>query len=309
MTPDVLGAIVFDFDPVLRFGDLAVRWETLGIAGAAFVGLVVAALVAGRTPAGEWLIGEAEEALTTAPNGQPAEEFDRPWHLRRDDLLFVALGAVPGAVVLGRVGHGLLHADFYAGDWRALLDPATGSLELTLGVVGGTLTAIYVAALLDAPVGRWLHAGIGPLLLVLGFGVAARALGGSGQGTASGITWATTYLPPGPWGSAAAEIPAHPAQLYEALVTGLVLLAVAFLARFTTLRRADGRLFGIGIGLWALGRAVVAATWRDPDVAWILNAEQLIALAVAAVALGATVAASAMRARNRPGTAELPIIP
>ncbi len=285
MTPAVLAVIVLDFDPYAHVGDRAVRWETLAIAAAVLLGILAAAFIAGRTPGRELLIGEEEV---------PEEEREGPWHLRRDDLLFIILGAVPGAVVLGRVGYGLLHVDYYEGQWRALLDPGQGSLELTLAVVGGTLTGIYVAALLDAPVGRWLHVAVGPLLLVLGLGKAAQALGGSGQGTASTLSWATSYLPPGPWGSPGAEIPAQPSQLYEAAMTLLVVLAVVALARLTPLRRADGRLYAVGIGLWALGRAVVASTWRDPAVAGSLNAEQLICLATAlamlAVAAGATVA-------------------
>jgi prolipoprotein diacylglyceryltransferase len=283
-----LAVIVFDFDPYLRFGDRAIRWETLAIAAAVLLGIVVAALLAGRTPAREILIGEDPGAEA---------EWDGPWHLRRDDLLFILLGAVPGAVILGRLGYGFLHAEYYAGDWRALLDPGQGSLELTLAVVGGTLTAFYVAALLDAPVGRWLHVAVAPLLLVLGLGKAAQVLGGSGQGTPSSEPWATAYLPPGPWGSPGAEIPAHPAQVHEALMAGVVLLAVIVLARLTPLRRADGRLFAVGIGLWALGRGLVASTWRDPAVVAGLNAEQLICLAVAAVLLGAAVVATLLGRR------------
>jgi prolipoprotein diacylglyceryltransferase len=287
---------VFDFDPYLRLGDYAVRWETIGAAAAILVGLVLAALVAGRIPGEDRLIGEDEVAPELA---------DEPWHLRRDDLLFIALGAVPGAVILGRVGYGLLHADYYAGDWRALLDPGQGSLELALAVVGGTLTGIYVAALLDAPVGRWLHAAIAPLLVALGLGKAAMALGGSGQGAAHAGTWATAYLPPGPWGSPGAAIPAHPSQLLEALVTAGVLLVVVLLARLTPLRRADGRLFAVGIGLWALGRGLAASTWRDPAVVAGLNAGQLICLGVAGVMFGAAAVATIARARRPAG----PIVP
>jgi phosphatidylglycerol:prolipoprotein diacylglycerol transferase len=294
MTSGILAAIVLDFDPYLRFGDRAVRWETLAIAGAILVGIVVAALLAGRTPSSNLLIGE--EAL-------PEEEREGPWHLRRDDLLFILLGVVPGAVILGRLGYGLLHVDYYAGNWRALLDPGQGSLELTLAVVGGTLTGIYVAALLDAPVGRWLHVAIVPVLLVLGLGKAAQALGGSGQGIPVDLAWATAYLPPGPWGSAGAEIPAHPSQLYEAGMTLVVLLLVVLLARLTPLRRADGRLYAVGIGLWALGRGLVASTWRDPEAVGGLTAEQLICLVVAALMLGATVVATFAGRRSRPGLA------
>jgi phosphatidylglycerol:prolipoprotein diacylglycerol transferase len=291
LTPGILAAIVLDFDPYLRFGDRAVRWETLAIAGAILVGIVVAALLAGRTPSSNLLIGEEE---------LPEEEREGPWHLRRDDLLFILLGVVPGAVILGRLGYGLLHVDYYSGNWRALLDPGQGSLELTLAVVGGTLTGIYVAALLDAPVGRWLHVAIVPVLLVLGLGKAAQALGGTGQGFPVDLAWATAYLPPGPWGSAGAEIPAHPSQLYEAGMTFVVLLLVVLLGRLTPLRRADGRLYAVGIGLWALGRGLVASTWRDPEAVGGLNAEQLICIVVAALMLAATVVATLAGRWSRP---------
>ena len=61
-----------------------------------------------------------------------------------------------------------------------------GGFELSLAVVGGTLSGAVVAALLGAPVGRWLHAAILPLLVALGAGKVAMMLGGDGQGTAVG---------------------------------------------------------------------------------------------------------------------------
>ena len=286
----MLAAIVLDFDPYLRVGEVAVRWETLALAGAILAAIVVAALLAGRTPGEDQLIGDTD---------LPDEEGDPPWHLRRDDLLFILLGAVVGAVVMGRLGYGLLHLDAYAQDFRALLDPGRGSLELTLAVVGGTLTGIYVAALLDAPVGRWLHVAAVPLLLVLGLGKAAEALGGSGQGAASSVAWATAYLPPGPWGSLGAEVPAHPAQLYEAAMTGVVIVIVSVAARLMPLRRADGRLYALAIGLWALGRGLVASTWRDEPVVAGLNTVQLICIAVGGLMLGIPVAAAELRRRGR----------
>ncbi len=218
-----------------------VRWQTLGIALAVLAGLAWCALIAGRTPAfGPWMREHPDDG----------DGSGGVWHLRRDDLLFIVLGVLPGAVIFGRLGYGLLHADWYSRDWRQLLDPAGGSLELTGAVVGGTLTGIYVAALLDAPVGRWLHVAIRPLLLVLAVGKAAEVLGGAGQGAlvpdGSGI--ATAFAGPGPWGSPGAELPAIPAQLLEAGMATVVLLLVTVLGWGSSLRRADGRLFAIGSG-------------------------------------------------------------
>jgi prolipoprotein diacylglyceryltransferase len=154
-----------------------------------------------------------------------------------------------------------------------------------------------VAALLDVPVGRWLHVAIVPLLLVLGLGKAAQALGGSGQGEATAAAWGTAYAPPGPWGSPGAEIPAHPAQLYEAALTAAILLLVIALARLTPLRRADGRLSAVAIGLRARGRSGWSRARRR--LLGSLNAEQLICLVVAAAALGTAIAATIARRRAR----------
>jgi prolipoprotein diacylglyceryltransferase len=283
--------LAFGFDASLHVGDFVVRWQTVGLALATLAGLAWCALIAGRTPAFETLIGEP---LDAARSGET-------WHMRRDDLLFIILGALPGAVILGRLGYGLLHADWYARDWRQLLDPAGGSLELTGAVVGGTLTGIYVAALLDAPVGRWLHVAIRPLLLVLAVGKAAEILGGGGQGALvlDGGAFATAYAGLGPWGSPGAELPAIPAQVLEAGMTAGILVLVTVLGWRSGLRRADGRLFAVGIAAWALGRALVATTWRDAAVLGSLNAEQLICLVVAAVATGAALTATLEIRRRR----------
>lgn len=287
--PGGTAAIRLDFGAFLVVGDDAVRWEALGIAVAVLAGIVWAALAAGRTPAHEdWIGGAAEKEAMV----------DGPWHLRRDDLLFIVLGAVPGAVVVGRAAYGLVHLGYYAELPGALLDPALGGLSLTGAVVGGTLTGVYVAALLDAPVSRWLHVAIGPVLLAIGLGKAALVLGGSGQGAPSDLPWAVAFVGPGPWGSLDPATPAHPSQLYEAVATMLVLLVVLIVGRLTTLRRDDGRLYAAGIGLWALARAAVAVTWRDPAVLGPLGTEQLLCLGLAAVAFGSLVLSSVLARRR-----------
>ena len=284
--------LTFGFDPSLHLGDVVVRWQTIGLAVAVLADVAWCALIAGRTPADDAAVGE--------PGGDPGAGA-AAGHMRRDDLLFIVLGALPGAVVLGRLGYGLLHADWYARDWRQLLDPAGGSVELTGAVVGGTLTGIYVAALLDAAVGRWLHVAIRPLLLALALGKAAEVLGGGGQGALvlDGHGLATAYAGAGPWGSAGADLPAIPAQLLEAAMAAVVLAVVALLGWRSGLRRADGRLFAVGLAAWSVGRAAVASTWRDAAVLGPLNAEQLICLAVAAVAAGAALVATFVIRRRR----------
>jgi phosphatidylglycerol:prolipoprotein diacylglycerol transferase len=248
--------LAFDFDPWLHLGDGAVRWETVAIAVAIFLSVVLAGVAA------------------------------RSSGLRVDDLLFVILGIVPGAVVGGRLGYVLLHPAFFTAAPGRMLDPGLGSLELTVGVVGGALTGSLVALLLDGRPGPWLRVATFPTLLVLGAGKAATVLGGTGQGLPTSGDPATAYLGPGPWGSLGPAIPSTPSQALEAAATGIVIILIVLASLVPALRRPDGRLFALAIAGWAIGRAIVASTWRDPVVAGPFRAEQVIDVVVAIGSLG-----------------------
>ncbi len=258
--------LAFDFDPLLHLGDGAVRWETVAIAAAIFASIALAGVSA--VSAG----------------------------LRVDDLLFVILGIVPGAVVGGRVGYVLLHPAFFSAAPGRILDPGVGSLELTLAVVGGAFTGCLVAMLLDNRPGPWLRVATFPTLLLLAAGKLATVLGGSGQGLPTSTDPATAYLGPGPWGSLGPAIPSIPSQVLEAIVTLVVLVLIALASLLPRLRRRDGRLFLLALAAWATGRAIVASTWRDPVVIGPLRAEQAIDIAVA---VGSLVLAAIVMASRR----------
>ena len=270
--------IAFDFDPLLHLGDGAVRWETVAIAAAIFTAIVLAGFAA------------------------------RASALRVDDLLFVVLGVVPGGVVGGRLGYVLLHPAFFSAVPARILDPGVGSLELTLGVVGGALTGSLVALLLEGRPGPWLRVGTFPMLVILGVGKLAMVLGGTGQGLPTSGEPASAYLGSGPWGSLGPAIPSIPSQALEALATAIVLVAILLASAIPSLRRADGRLFLLGLGGWAIGRAIVASTWRDPVIAGPLRAEQAIDLVVAVAALASAAVLIGLR-RDDPNEATRPLGP
>ncbi len=265
-----IAVLAFDFDPLLRLADgLVVRWQTVALVAVIAAGLLLAGLIARREG------------------------------LRPDDLLFIAVAVVPGAVVGGRLGYVLLHLDYYGSHTPAILDPAQGSLELALAIVGGVLSGSYVAGLLGAPIGRWLRTAALPLLFVLGAGKLAMLLGGAGQGQPTQLAWATAYLGPGPWGSLAPESPSHPSQVYEGLATLAVLLILTLALAADAFRARDGRLFFVALAAWAVARAVVSLTWRDPAVVGGLNAGGLIAI-VSAVGSVVAVMLVGRRAATQP---------
>ncbi|MCI0346555.1 MAG: prolipoprotein diacylglyceryl transferase, partial [Chloroflexi bacterium] len=134
-----LGVLTLAFDPVVRLGDTSsVRVETIGLAVVLFLGLLLAARIGSLTPA----VGP----YVPAPG------------LRLDDLVFIVVGAVPGAVAGGRLGYVLDHLDYYGANPGAIVDPTQGGLTLTLAVPLGILSGAFIARLLGAPVARWFHA-------------------------------------------------------------------------------------------------------------------------------------------------------
>ena len=265
----VPAVIAFNFTPYFRIGDIVVRWETLALAVSIIVAVALAGLIAGR-------VGAVNESFPEMGGRERGA-----WHLRRDDLLFVLLGVVPGAVVGGRIGYVLIHWGYYSAHSGFILDPGQGSLELGFAVLFGTVAGVLVAFVLGAPIGRWLHVAIVPLLLGLTLGKLAMVLGGTGQGISTDVAWATAYLGPGPWGSLAPETPSHPAQVYEALLTLAVLILIGGLLLVGRFRDQDGRAFFAGISLWALGRTEAGFLWRDDVVLGPFRAGQLIALLIA----------------------------
>lgn len=257
-----IAVIALDFDPVLRLGDVTIRWQTVALAATIFVALCLAAGLARRTA------------------------------MRPDDLLFVVVGIVPGAVIGGRIGAVLAHADFYQSSLGSIVDPGQGTLSLSLAVAGGTLSGAIVARLLGTPVRAWLHIAALPVLFGIAFGKLAMVLSAAGQGVPSELTWATAYLGPGPWSTLAPEIPSHPSQVYEAIGTVLVALLVLVASSLGLFRSADGRRLLVALVGWGAVRAAVSVTWRDPAVIGSLPAGGVIAIVVAIAAAAGAVALS-----------------
>ncbi|MGC8634797.1 MAG: prolipoprotein diacylglyceryl transferase family protein [Candidatus Limnocylindrales bacterium] len=274
------------FDPTVRVGIFAVRWETLGLAATVFVALLVAAFAA-------W----AESRRTGLAR------------LRLDDLLFLALAAVAGAVVGGRLVQGFDYLDYYRAHPAALIDPSQGTLSLLGAVLGGTLAVAYMCRLLQVSAGRWLDAAAIPLLLAIGLGKGAYLLGGGGQGLPYNGPLALAFTGPGPWLSPQPAVLAYPSQLLEATwaLLGIPLVLTLGLGRVqqrlpVRLRQTGawlaqrsargvevdperlrfGYRFLAALAWWLAGRTLVAFTWRDPAVLAALDAEQVAALVVLA---------------------------
>jgi prolipoprotein diacylglyceryltransferase len=278
-----LAVITFEFDPLVHLGDWSVRWETLAIGAAILAGLVVAGLLA---PRARFPVGADEREGTVD-------------HVRPGDVLFVALGVTPGAIVGGRLAYIALHLDYYSANTSAIADPGSGGLALSGALVLGAVSGGIVARLFEAPVGRWYGLAVVPMLVMLASGKAAAVLGGSGQGLPASTEWATRYLGPGPWGSLGPDVPSVPSQALEAAAVAALLVILVVVRRLGLVRSLDGRDFAVALGGWAIVRLGVSTTWRDPLVAGPFRAEQVIDLAIVVLAM-ALYLGLALRARRAP---------
>src|SRR5574340_637540 len=190
------GVVRLDFDPLPHLHGpggpaIAVPWQTVGAAVAVFVALLVAARFASRSG---------------RRSGLPA--------LRLDDLLVIAVAIIPGALIGGRILHGLDYLDYYRLDPVRLLDPSQGSLSLLGAVVGGTLSGAFICRLVETWPARWADVASTSLLLLIGIGKLAQFAGGGGQGAPWDGAWAVAFEGAGPWLSIAPATPAVPAQLF-----------------------------------------------------------------------------------------------
>jgi prolipoprotein diacylglyceryltransferase len=301
----VPAAVVLRFEPYFQVAGLSVPWRGIGIAAAVLAALAVGAFLARRSP-----------------------------DLRLDDMLYLVVGAIPGAVIGGRLVHGLAFLDTYARQPAQLLDPAYGSLSLLGAVVGGAISAAVVARMLEAPMREWADAAAAPLLLAIGLGKLALVFGGGGQGVLYDGPWAVAFTGPGPWLSAAADVPAHPSQVYEGLwaLLGLPLIIAAergmswrrwwtgesygpsggrpgasqlgygprtgIAARPSPSGAAGGSVFGAAVAWWLAGRFIVGFTWRDERGFGPLGAEQALSLVALGVVLVLAVALNRVERRS-----------
>ncbi len=256
------------FDPFLRIGELVVRWQALLVA----LGVLAALLVAAVSARSERTRGPGRSSL------------------RLDDLLYLTLGILPGAIIGARLVHALGYLEVYAAQPGLLLDTSRGGFSLLGVVVGGTLTGGYVASLLDGSARRWAAVAAPSTLIALGIGKVGQFLGGGGQGVFWDGPWAVAFSGPGPWLSAGASVPAHPVALYEALWSFAGIPIVLWLRR-RAVPVPGGRPFLAAVAWFLVGRLLLGALWRDDRIIGPLNVEQALAGLALTVVAAAAVAA------------------
>jgi phosphatidylglycerol:prolipoprotein diacylglycerol transferase len=224
------------FDPVLiNIGPVAIRWYAL----AYIVGILLG-----------WLYARAiirSEKLWGGPAPLTVADYD-------DFILWVTLGIIVG----GRAGYVLFYNPSYfaAHPWE-VLQLWKGGMSFHGGFLGCVLAVGLFARYRGIPFLSLadVTCAVAPIGIFLGR--IANFINGELWGRPTDVPWAMVFPSGGP-------LPRHPSQLYEALLEGLVLLAVlAALMRAGALKRP-----GFITGAFALGYGAarsICELFREPD--------------------------------------------
>ncbi len=225
------------FDPVLvHIGPFAIRWYALAYIFGILLGWVYArAIIRSETLWG----GKAPFTVV---------DFD-------DFLLWVTLGIILG----GRTGYVLFYnLPYFAAHPLEIFELWHGGMSFHGGFTGCVLAVVLFAKSRGISILSLgdVTCAVGPIGLFLGR--IANFINGELWGRPTDVAWAMVFPGGGP-------LPRHPSQLYEAVLEGLVLLAVlAVLLRFGALKRP-----GTIIGCFAVGYAIartICEFFREPDV-------------------------------------------
>ena len=250
---------------MLTMGGISLRWDAIALVGVLLVAI------------GVWVL-RLRAVLGDA--------------LRFDDVCFVLLGAIPGAVVGGRLVHVLDYADSYLTAPLTSLDLGQGSSSLVGAVIGGSLSAAYICRLLGGSIGLWSDAAAIPVLLATGLGKLALLLGGAGQGVATESPIGLSFAGDGPWRSIVPAVPAWPSQALEGVwaLLGIPIVLVVERLIHRGGRTSRGAVLLVALAWWLAGRALIALTWRDDRLLGPFGSEAtatLVALGVVLMALAA----------------------
>jgi phosphatidylglycerol---prolipoprotein diacylglyceryl transferase len=224
-------------DPVLiEFGPFAIRWYALAyIAGLMF---------------GWWYLRRL--ATTERLWG----EVPRPTIVDVDDLLvWITIGVILG----GRIGYVLFYGGgAYLSDPLEIFKVWQGGMSFHGGLIGAALAMLLFARRRRLNVWSLFDMAAAAVPVGLFLGRVANFINGELWGRPTDVAWAFVFPHAGPE-------PRHPSQLYEAILEGMVLLAVltALVWAYKALRRPGlvAGVFGIGYGL----SRFVVEFFREPD--------------------------------------------
>ncbi|MBI4497094.1 MAG: prolipoprotein diacylglyceryl transferase [Chloroflexi bacterium] len=216
------------------------------------------------------------------------------YQLSDDAISAIALWAVPGGIVGGRLAHVVDRWDFYASNPASVLAITEGGMAIWGSVLGGSLAAWLYVKRQGLPVGQAADLGAFGLLVGQIIGRVGCLINGDAYGAPTEVPWAVVYTHPGAF--APLGVPTHPWPVYEILWSGLTL---ALLWRLMGRVRPEGMLFLLYLAAYAVGRFFLTFLRQERILFLGLQEAHLISLLVLAVVVPALVYLSLTSATTR----------
>ncbi|MGO8683796.1 MAG: prolipoprotein diacylglyceryl transferase [Thermoleophilia bacterium] len=245
----MIAFITINVDPILaHLGPLNLRWYSLI--------MVVAALV------GAWIFSRQ---LTRRG-------------IDREHVLWMAVAAVPSAIVFARLFHVLDNAGYYSHHLVAIVKPPYIGLAI-YGVLFGGLSALAIySRVRKLPALKVLDSLALALPVGQIIGRFANIINGDTWGSPTKLPWGFVYVNPHALLPAALlGVPTHPAPVYEQL---WLLIMVAVLLVAMPRLKTDGMAILLYLGLYSFGRFFISFYRVNNILLLGLREAQIVALIV-----------------------------
>lgn len=176
-----------------------------------------------------------------------------------DKVLACILCGIAGIIIGARLGYVLFYGNgYYWTNPLKILAIYEGGMSFHGGFIGGLIGGIFGAKIMEMKYLRLLDLAFIGVPIGLFFGRCANFINGELWGAPCDLPWAVNF------GGLAGNMPRHPSQLYEAILEGLVLLAIMLILARKLPPYKEGTYFAVFCIFYAIFRFAVEFV-REPD--------------------------------------------
>lgn len=202
--------------------------------------------------------------------------------LERRPAVAVAVAASLGGIAGARLLHVADYPEFYAAAPFQTFYLWNGGLSLWGAVLGGLAAGLWRASKAGLAPAETADAAALPGLIGIVVGWTGSVVAGDPAGAATSLPWAVVYAHPGS-PAFAAGAPAHPAAVYELLLTAAVALGVLVWGQ----RAPKGMRVPLALAAWGAGRFLIAFVRLDPSWLGLQQTQWIGLIALAGTSLWA----------------------
>jgi prolipoprotein diacylglyceryl transferase len=190
---------------------------------------------------------------------------------KEDDIIDLILVVIPFGIIGARLYYVIFNWSYYSGDFLRIVNLRGGGLAIHGAVIGGLISGFIFCKKRKLNFSELID--FAAVALILG-----QAIGRWGNFTNGEAHGGVTDLP---WGILVDGQKVHPAFLYESIWNIMIFLLLVFLGK--KLKKKDGDIFAIYIGLYSVGRFFIEGLRTDSLMLGSLRMAQVISLILIAI--------------------------